>query len=160
MTEPNWDELIDEMLDAEEFDGRDTARAALLAAIQTVVGERDKFKRKSDIYRMWIGKVQDGATRLAESIQLGGSDIQNAVMKEHRKLVDIANKDDGLPTYEYCQLESDLRAANEENEQLNKAINGILDLGLQRLPVDKRWGTAFAIAREAVKHRARGNGGG
>ena len=41
-----------------------------------------------------------------------------------------------------------------ERDILYKAIIDITDLGVQRLPVDKRWGTAFAIALEADKARA------
>ena len=51
-------------------------------------------------------------------------------------------------------LKAKLAEANEENKRLLEAINNIANLGLQKLPVDKRWGTALAFAVEAL-HRAR-----
>ena len=38
-----------------------------------------------------------------------------------------------------------------ESKRLREALENITELGLQHLPVDKRWGTAFAFAREALK---------
>jgi hypothetical protein len=55
---------------------------------------------------------------------------------------------------DYNTLKAKLAEANEENKRLLEAINNIANLGLQKLPVDKRWGTALAFAVEAL-HRAR-----
>ncbi|MFA7254025.1 MAG: hypothetical protein WC107_05740 [Patescibacteria group bacterium] len=57
------------------------------------------------------------------------------------------------------EYESRLVEASEEYKQLLAAVNSIVDLGLQRLPVDKRWGTAFAIAREAIDRSFAKKGG-
>lgn len=48
-------------------------------------------------------------------------------------------------------LESENKRLEAENKRLREALENITELGLQHLPVDKRWGTAFAFAREALK---------
>jgi len=94
MSEPNWDELVDEMLDAEEFDGRDTARAAILAAIQKVVGERDETKLE------------------LESFQ-----------NKYRDAVDMHNKQIDIALTNCSKTNGDLRAANETCDRLATSRN-------------------------------------
>ena len=48
-------------------------------------------------------------------------------------------------------LLSAILEVEKERDALKEAIENIVNLGVQRLPVDKRWGTAFAIALETEK---------
>lgn len=49
------------------------------------------------------------------------------------------------------EIAAELIAAREEIRRLRRSLESIANLGLQVLPVDKRWGTAFAFAKDALK---------
>jgi hypothetical protein len=109
---------------------RDKSRTALTDAISAVTSERDELKVYCD--------------KLAAGLPEGmlPKDIEN---------LRLANTGFAQENFE---LKAKLAEANEENKRLLEAINNIANLGLQKLPVDKRWGTALAFAVEAL-HRAR-----
>ena len=68
-----------------------------------------------------------------------------------------AERQCGILTEDKWNLKSEIEvyqgrvaALEAQLAEAEKAIQDIANLGLQRLPVDKRWGTAFAIANEHV----------
>jgi hypothetical protein len=138
----NWREYYSK-LPLERQTGGDLFIQKCLNAIESLRWSFDECMRQYDIQQERACNAEakiDGYKLMMQSETLEKLDKPELIMI----IRDLRGK----------EYESRLAEADKENKRLLEAINNIADLGLQRLPVDKRWGTAFAIARE-VLHRAR-----